>query len=66
MTLVTHLQDFGSDQALADIQIRIQNNLEIRIQIADHFRLRLDAWRRFALSQHSLVMLQIDLHCSLC
>ena len=43
-------QRFGSDPA--DIRIRIRINPEICIRIQDHCLLRLDAWRRFALSEY--------------
>ena len=42
----------GSD--LADI--RIQINSEIPISISYHYRLRFWPWRRFALPEHSLLI----------
>jgi len=44
---------FGSDPT--DIWTQIWINPEIRIRIPDHFWLRFCPWRRFALSEHSLV-----------
>jgi len=46
---------FGSD--LADIQIWIRINPEVRIQISDHFWLRFWRWWRFSISEHSLVII---------
>jgi len=45
---------FGSD--LADSQIRIRINPDIKIRIPDHFCLRFCHWQRSALSEHSLVI----------
>jgi len=52
---VMNSQHFGSNPA--DIWIRIWINPEIRIQIPDHFQLRLDTSTsgRHAVSEHSLV-----------
>jgi len=47
-----NLQHFGRD--LTDIRIWI--NPAIRIGIRDHFWLKFWYWRRFALSEHSLVV----------
>jgi len=44
-------QHFGSDPT--DIRLRIRINMEIRIQIPDHFWLTFCFWRRFALSEQS-------------
>jgi len=46
-------QNFGTDPA----GIRIRINPAIRIRIPDHFRLKFWSWRRFALSEHSLVVI---------
>jgi len=46
-------QHFGRDPA--DIRIRI--NPAIRIGIPDHFWLKFQRWRRFAFSEHSLVII---------
>jgi len=51
------LQHFGSDPA--DIGMRIRINAEIWIRIPDHFWLRFWRWRRFALSEYSLVIIII-------
>jgi len=48
-------QHFGSDPA--DSWIRI--NLEIWIRIPHHISLRFWPWRRFALSQHIIVIITI-------
>jgi len=47
---------FGSD--LADIRIRIRINPKFRIRIRYHFCFRFWLWRRFALSEHSLVLFE--------
>ena len=47
-------QHFGRDPP--DIRIRIRINPTIRIRIPDHFWLKFWRWRRFALSEHSLVL----------
>ena len=50
---VMNPQHFGSGPA--DIRIRIRINPEIWIRTPDHCWLRQTSWRRFALSEHSLV-----------
>ena len=47
---VMNTQHYGSNPA--DVRIRIWINLEI----PDQFRLRFWPWRRFALSEHCLVV----------
>ena len=49
-------QHFGSEPV--DNQFRSQIKPEIRIRIPDHFWLRFLPWRRFALSEHSVVVVQ--------
>jgi len=49
---IMHPQHFGTD--LTDICIRI--NPKIRIQITDHFWLKLWHWRRFTLSESSCIL----------
>ena len=50
---VTNPQHFGRDPV--DIRIRINSFSAIRIRIPDHFWLKFWRWRRFALSEGSLV-----------
>jgi len=47
---------FGRDPANIWIRIRIRINPAIRIGVPDHFWLKFWCWRRFALSEHSLLV----------
>jgi len=50
-------QHFGTDPA--DIRIRIRINAAIRIRDPDHFWLKFWRWRRFVLSEHSLLLVVV-------